>query len=326
MSCSIIICTYNGKNRLERSLEHVLSQVYDLPYEVLLIDNASTDGTSEWVGDWLLTQSTDVSVRIIHERNPGLSNARLRGIKESVYPIILFCDDDNWLSSDYLQKGTSLMKLNQKIGVLGGCGKAEFESEKPDWFDQYSHSYAVGSSGRKSGVQKQGSWVYGAGCFFRKEAFLKLFDTGWISLLSDRKGNSLTSGGDVELCYAVQLIGYEIWFEPILTFKHWIESRRLTWDYYLRLKEGIASSFPLLQVYEVLFSRRPDLVNFRQIVRNRFFKGSLVFFKQYILNFFDPSPERELALKINYAIVKGYLNNRNKAIKGFKSLEKLTFP
>jgi glycosyltransferase involved in cell wall biosynthesis len=247
---SIIICTFNGRHRLEPTLAHAFRQEFAFPYEILLVDNASTDASGDWVREYAVKNQVTEKVRVVREANSGLSHARMRGVTESKYSVVLFCDDDNWLSENYLDVGYAQFMDNPKLGALGGEGFPVFESEKPDWFDRFSHSYAVGDLGMKSGILPRGSAVYGAGCFFRKDALNQLLEKGWRSILSDRKGNTLSSGGDVELCYAIQLLGYSVGFEKKLKFYHFLEERRLTWEYYLKLKRGISVSFPILSAYK----------------------------------------------------------------------------
>ncbi|PZX49804.1 GT2 family glycosyltransferase [Algoriphagus ratkowskyi] len=246
---SIIICSYNGTNRLSKTLDSILIQDTRSPFELIVVDNNSTDETSVFAKTFLSRKTIDW--RLIHEAKAGLSHARWRGIAEAKYELILFCDDDNHLESNYLEIGNDFFKRNPNVGILGGLGRAVFESEKPIWFDHFAHSYAVGTLGKQAGVQAKGSYHYGASCFIRRLPLMKLREKGFQSVLSDRKGSGLSSGGDVELCYAVQLLGYDLAFEPALRFDHYIENHRLKWSYYLNLKRGIASSFPLLDTYEI---------------------------------------------------------------------------
>lgn len=249
LSVSIIICTYNGLKRLPNTLDFILKQRSKAPFELIVVDNNSIDQTPDFVNRHLA--DCNIDWKIVHEPEPGLSHARWRGIAEASNDLVLFCDDDNHLSSNYIETGVSYFFKNSNLGILGGLGSPKFASHKPAWFDQFSHSYAVGSSGKEPGIQAKGSFHYGAGCFFRKSALMHLKSKGFVSVLSDRKGGGLSSGGDVELCYAVQLLGFDLAFDPELRFDHWIETHRLDWNYYLKLKRGIASSFPLLESYKI---------------------------------------------------------------------------
>ena len=139
---SIVICTYNGVKRLQPTLEAIFSLTIPpgLQWELIIVDNASTDNTSDFCKALVEQHHFHNNTRIVFESNPGCNNARLRGLQETKYEWLLFCDDDNHLFPDYLEKGWSILEHNPKIGVLGGQGVPLFENEKPEWFDQYSRS------------------------------------------------------------------------------------------------------------------------------------------------------------------------------------------
>jgi len=260
---SIIICTYNGIDRLRPVLQSILNQQTDLPIELILVDNNSTDGTPSFAETQL--QNSNLDWKIISEPNPGLSFARIAGIRNATHEYLLFCDDDNSLFPAYLQKGWSVLEENPQIGVLGGEGIPEFSSPKPDWFDTYMSSYAVGPQGSKSGkVSDERGFVYGAGSFFRKAPLLEIFDSGFQSYFTGRKSDTLTAGDDVELCLLMQLKGFEIWFDPGLRFYHAIPERRLVWNYYLQLKAGITAGAAVFFSYEYFIrNNRSTLLGFR---------------------------------------------------------------
>lgn len=246
---SIILCTYNGATRLPETFSYLEKIETDFPWELLIVDNNSSDGSAKISYEYLSKAQLDF--RVVIENQQGLSFAKWRGIRESQYDLILFCDDDNHLDSQFLKIGFDIFCKNSSCGILGSKGLKKIKVQEPRWFDQFSHSYAVGSLGKNNGPQKTGTYHYGAACFFRKSALEKLLKNGFKSILSGRTGTSLNSGEDVELCYAIQLLGYELWFENRLVFYHFIESHRLSWKYYLRLKMGIANSFPLLESYRI---------------------------------------------------------------------------
>lgn len=246
---SIIICTYNGINRIKSALEAVEYQKSQFQIELIVVNNSSVDGTGEYVLGCLKDSKLDW--KLVNEGTPGLVNARWKGINEAKYGYLLFCDDDNYLSNNYCQIGLEIFLKNPSIGIIGGNGTPETIGEKPDWFDNFSHTFAVGSLGKRSGVQPTMSYHYGAGIFFLKEALIKLQNLGFQSMLTGRTKSVLSAGEDVELCYAVQLLGYKLYFDERLSFVHRIEKHRLDWQYYLKLKKGISSNFPILNSYKI---------------------------------------------------------------------------
>ncbi len=254
---SIIICTYNGKKNIEKCINYIINQKINSEYlfELIIVDNASTDGTGELVSNYLSSKSNILFCwHVIQEGHPGLNNARLAGLRKAQYEYILFCDDDNFLNKDYLQIGYDILYYNPNIGVLGGNGKPLYEVNPPEWFDKYAHSYALGPQSNHNGkITQYPAEVYGAGAFFKKEPLLKYFNSGFSSIMSDRTKNNLSSGGDVEWCYIVQLYGCDVWYDESLQFLHAITSQRLSWNYYISLKKGIASGSGSLLPYHLYF-------------------------------------------------------------------------
>ena len=287
------------------------------------MDNASTDGTGDWISNWLKSQAIKISFQIIKEKRPGLNHARIAGYQNSNFDFILFCDDDNWLSPDFVEVGATILSTNSKIGVLGSLGKAVFEAQESDWFSQFSHSYAVGSLGKNSGKQNFGSYHYGAACFFRKEALAELFSLGYKSLLSDRSGKSLSSGGDVELCLAVQLLNYELHYDIRLKFYHFIESHRLHWDYYLKLKKGIAQSFPLLESYKI--HEHNDLRSFKMHLLSLYINVIKGVIKTGLFRFFSKSKSNEVAFVTTKTKLVSFTRNYKGTVKAYMTNKKLFY-
>jgi len=292
LDVSIIICTYNGADKIIKTIQSILSQVATCTRELIVVDNASTDGVAELVEKYLTSNQIDnFSLKLIHEPTPGLIHARLAGMKSAASDIMLFCDDDNTLCDTYVQTGFEIMQANPKIGVLGGLGIPEFESEKPDWFDTYYHSYAVGTQAEKDGkIDKYPAEVYGAGSFFRKAPLQRFYDLGFKSIFKGRTGKVLSAGDDVEWCYLLQLVGYEIWYNSSLTFLHFMPTNRLQWKYYIKMKSGIASGAAGFFVYNNLFhkSRKNIRIHFTiSYVKNLLFYYILFVKQKLFIPFFS---------------------------------------
>lgn len=248
LGISILICSYNGCSKLKKTLDYIKNLKSDQPWELIVVDNNSTDNTFEFVGQEL--NETDLDFSIYKCDTLGKMNAFWAGVRNAKYAYILDCDDDNWLFPDYLQKAFKILEANEGIGALGGKGIPHNQNNLPAWFERYQLSYAVGPQGRHNGNLGENGELYGAGTFFRKEILEKWSALGFTNFLSCRKGTELTSGGDTELCEVVKLYGYEVWYEDSLQFYHDIEDRKLTKDYLIKLKKGIASSFPILYAYK----------------------------------------------------------------------------
>ncbi|MBU2939563.1 glycosyltransferase [Lacinutrix sp. C3R15] len=251
---SIVLCTYNGKNRLAKTLGHLAAQKLDVPCEIIFVDNASTDGTKAFADTWWATHGTSKITYLSFEQPiPGKSYAQDLGYEKANYNYLLVCDDDNWLCDTYVQNAFDIMESNSQIGALGGWCDAAFEGEKPDWFATYSKYFAVSKQGVASGdITTKKGCLYGAGMVLNKTHWLELKSLGFVHLLSCRKGTSLSSGGDTEYSYALRLLGYKIWYDERLYFTHYMTAGRMHLDYLSRLRKAMSYSNFILWSYKDL--------------------------------------------------------------------------
>lgn len=96
---SIIIPIYNAERYLKECLESIRRQTY-LNYEVLLIDDGSTDGSSRICNEFA---TNNPHFHYFHRGKEGVSSARNYGLDKAKGEWICFIDADDWVSTDYLQ-------------------------------------------------------------------------------------------------------------------------------------------------------------------------------------------------------------------------------
>jgi len=249
---SVIICCYNSAERLPQTLKHIAQQEIrsDIKCELVIVDNASTDATANVANtEWEALKVADIAFKIVKEPKAGLSNARKKGIDESNYEYLVFCDDDNWLEPDYLQLVFSHFEQHESVAILGGCATAVFDDTTilPVWFNKFCGSYATGPQATES--NNSVDVVYGAGMAIRKSVIQSPAYQELPNILSDREGKNLTAGGDSELCFKARLLGYKIAYWDRLKLKHYIPVERLNWEYFKKLNKGFAHSFVPLDLY-----------------------------------------------------------------------------
>lgn len=248
---SVIICCFNSRERIYKTLECLSRQKvsYNISWEVIVIDNASTDKTTEFVLELWEKFGVSVPIAVKIERRPGQMYARNLGVKSAKYDFLLFCDDDNWLKSSYIEIAYNLLSNDSSIGACGGLILPVFEGVKPSWFDKYYRAYAVGSQSNFEGVLEN-NLLFGAGLVVRKSVLVENFN----SILLGRKGNELSSGDDAEICLMIKQTGNVLYYSPELIMEHFIEEKKLTEDYLLKLYKGFGRSSPYLKLYNVAIS------------------------------------------------------------------------
>jgi len=277
---SIVICCHNSAERLPATLLHLSRQKVspEIPWEVLVVDNASTDQTAQvaqncWSGVEL------APLRVVSESHLGLFSARKRGLIESNYDIISFVDDDNWVCPEWVQIVSELMSQHSDIGACGGYGQAVCEISPPSWFEHCARYYALGAQGNNPSedITSTRGALYGAGLTVRKQAWQQLLDGQFQPLLTGRKGSALTSGDDIEFCYALRLAGWRLWYDSRLTFEHYMPIARLKWAYVRRLSRGCGAGELLQMPYR--YALESDQTSFKARLKRSWQWRILAIFK-----------------------------------------------
>lgn len=294
----------------------------DIPWEVIVADNASKDATARVAGEvWQNLDTGHAGFKIIKETVPGKSHALKKGIGTAAYEYILVCDDDNWLAADYISRAFQIMNNDPSIGVLGGCG--EFWPEQPVREEILSHQIAY-VNGPQPWAEAE-HWVYGAGSVFRKTVLTGLFNKGWEPIGSGKNASKMVE--DIELCYICYLNGYRIVSEDVLTFKHFVPLEKQRVDYILDLIYRQGYSYQLLSGYRHLIYN--EKVALRQNLNNVFINNLkaiiVVGWRNCCQRLIKNKPlafSQRKAMKSYWGIFFALLENKNTIIRHYNSLLK----
>ncbi len=113
--CSVVIPAYNAAPYIARAVESVRSQSRS-PWELVVIDDASTDGTPEVVRALDEPRLT----LLVQEENHGVSAARNRGLAAASGELVLFLDADDWLMPDALERLTAALAADPMAAAAYG--------------------------------------------------------------------------------------------------------------------------------------------------------------------------------------------------------------
>lgn len=120
MKFSVIIPIYKAEKYLELAVNSVLRQTY-VNFEIILVDDGSPDNCPIICEHY---KKKDNRIKVIHQKNGGVSNARNNGIKCSMGDVICFLDaDDQWVD-DYLER---LYNLYIKYTDIGAAFTARWD-------------------------------------------------------------------------------------------------------------------------------------------------------------------------------------------------------
>ena len=120
MKLSIIIVNYNTFTLTKQTIESVLCKKYNFTYEILLVDNASSDGSIEALEGYFKEESENELIHIIkNTENLGFAKANNIGMRMAKGEYILLLNSDTEVEDDCLEQCIEQMEQNKNLGALG---------------------------------------------------------------------------------------------------------------------------------------------------------------------------------------------------------------
>lgn len=318
---SVIICTYNGAERLPETLKHLAAQNTEKEdWEILLINNASTDNTEEVAKEYWQKLGEPVPLKYYYVETPGKSHCLSFASQAAKGKYILICDDDNWLDKNYLRIALNVMNLNPTYGIVGGRAEAVSDNVIPDWFYEVQYAYACGSPYKVSMDVTGIGLLWGAGMVIRTNLAKIILHPDMPTILTGRKGNLLTAGEDDEKCLRTWLTGYKTYFNYQLLLYHFIPEYRLNSAYRDRLIEGFKEQGPIIGSYRRLY----DLLQNGTSTNIILFKQLLA----YLVNSLKGNADGKRIAADNIFFISGWYwcrSESNKKVMAFYQFMKLKF-
>ena len=238
---SIIIPTINRATDLKKALLSTLNQSFPQEeYEIIVVDNNSTDNTSQVIEE--CNKSDSKEVVYIKEPNIGLQNARHTGAKIAQGEILAYTDDDvicepNWLSE--LIRPYS----DQGVACVGGKILPKWEAKPAKWIrrERYRGGLSLLDWGDETKELRTPD-IYGSNFSIRKSV---LFEVGGFN--PDSFGDIWLGDGETGLLRKVLKAGYKVIYTPEAVVWHVISRGRLTIQYFKKraANQGACDSYAL---------------------------------------------------------------------------------
>jgi len=283
---SIIICSYNRFKLLTETIDSVLSVLQNRDdYEILIIDNKSTDATPSLVEKYRSIKT----VNYFLESQQGLSYARNRGMKEAKGEILLYLDDDIELVDNYFSVCDEIF-LDKSISITGGK-VLPYKVNIPEWLPK-KYYYLVSVFDLGDSV-KHVRYIMGGNFAIRK------IDSSRIGLYNTalgRNGKILAGGEEIDYQNRATAIGYNIYYHPKQNILHKINeklNKKYVLDY--SLEQGKSQ-----RIIDFSFSKT--------IFITTILKSFFVIVSYHFLIVFISNPKVNTYLKIINQYSKGYLN------------------
>lgn len=119
---SIIVPAYNVEDYIGNCLESIIRQLTSYDFEIIVINDGSTDGTLKIINSFA---EKDNRIRVVNQNNKGLSGARNRGIDESRGYHIAFVDSDDALEPGHIQTLMDALISSKKDYVTSGFSRID---------------------------------------------------------------------------------------------------------------------------------------------------------------------------------------------------------
>jgi glucosyl-dolichyl phosphate glucuronosyltransferase len=241
---SVVICTHNRADILLRvAIRSLLSQqvVADCPFEILVVDNVSTDDTQERVTE-VAAATAYPAIRYVYEPSIGLSHARNRGIAEAQGEIIAFLDDDSEAGTGWFQSLYDAYQRYPDAWAIGGKTVPACHEPRPRWFTGRMLRFLGGYDMGEIEMRLPGNTYLGGGNMsFRRQVFA---DFGGFRTELGRSGTKNLSHEEGELFWRMHRAGKPLYYVPAVLAFHWQPPERLSFKSLvnIRLSYGISEA------------------------------------------------------------------------------------
>jgi GT2 family glycosyltransferase len=218
----VVVCTFNGNHKWLAECFHHLQQIDYPNYEVIVVDDGSTDRFTDCARDY--------GFRLIRTPNSGLSSARNTGLFAASGEIVAYIDDDAYPDPDWLKYLANIFIHSDFVGVGG--------PNLPPSGDGWVADGVANSPGGPIHVlltDREAEHIPGCNMAYRKSALLEIggFDERF-----------RVAGDDVDVCWSLQKRNWKLGFSPAAVVWH---HRRNSFRTYLKQQRGYGRAEALLE-------------------------------------------------------------------------------
>ena len=254
---SVLIVNYNGVKTLGDCIDSI-SRLVSLPYEVIVVDNASTDGSCAYIKKYF------PNVRLIScERNLGFAGGNNLGAQAAKGKYLLLLNNDTTLLTD-IKPAIEIFEKYAHIGIVGGKmlgsnGEYRYSAgyfPSPFRLIKISFLYKKKGAFRKGDFPLDGNsgiypvdWVEGSFLITRLSIWQELngLDEGYFMY-----------GEDVDFCRRVRILGFRAAYCPRISYIHYggYDSDRLPWIVkgFFRYHQKFSNRFEQWLAWTILYA------------------------------------------------------------------------
>ncbi|HEX8184337.1 MAG TPA: glycosyltransferase [Blastocatellia bacterium] len=250
LDISVIISTYNRSDVLPGVIESLLAQEADgVSFEVVIVDNNSTDGTSKVIESF--KKRGERNVRSVFEPRQGVSYGRNAGIQATRAPVLAFTDDDVQVTRNWVATIKRAFDKHPQADYIGGKVLPDWQTSLPLWatrdhwaplaiMDYGDTPFYVSSERRLC--------LLGANLAFRRST---LDAIGLFAPDLQRVKDGIGSMEDLEIQLRAWSAGKQGLYVPELAVTTEVPANRLTKAYHRRWHTGHGHFYAMLRLNEM---------------------------------------------------------------------------
>jgi glycosyltransferase involved in cell wall biosynthesis len=240
---SVVVSTYNRAALLKSAIESICGQRTHLPFELIVVDNNSTDATAAVVRDYA---ALDPRVRCLFEPKQGVAHGRNAGIAAARADLLLFTDDDVVPSETWIERMAEVCAAKPDCGCVGGCVLPLWLAPPPAWLTE-RHWAPLGLIQHPAAEQFDAAnrkCLITGNMAVRREVFERV---GTFSAEFQRVKGGAGTIEDREFQERYFNIGGKCWFDPSIVARGWVPPDRLRKSYHRRWHFGHGKMNALLR-------------------------------------------------------------------------------
>ena len=250
IAVSVVIGTYNRCELLSRAIAGVLNQSADgIPYELLVVDNNSTDRTRNVVEAFI--EGGRTNLRYVFESKQGVSHARNAGVAAARGSIVAFTDDDVRVGPDWIANIKRAFDEHSDADIVGGKVLPNWNELPPSWLtDDHWAPLALVNYGDHtfySNSEKQRCMLT-ANMSIRRKVFEEV---GGFSPACQRVKDGIGSTEDHEFQLRFWNAGKQALYAPDVVVTADIQSDRLEKAYHRRWHKGHGGFCAMMRLLDV---------------------------------------------------------------------------
>jgi len=235
---SIVICSYNRASYITGALDSLYESTEHLKdFEVVFVDNNSTDNSLQIASDWRTTHPLGNFI-ISSETKQGASFARNTGAKLATGQWLCFMDDDAVAFPDFVQNILKhIHNFPERVG-FGGRIIPKYIPGEPAWMSYYVSSMVGHFHYSETYAPfKNGKYPLESNMIVRKDVYDQV--GGFNEALPGVVGTVRIGGEGKALFYSIMELGHTIYYDPSIVVHHIVETKKLTPTYLYNVASGM---------------------------------------------------------------------------------------